>query len=63
LGKRFTIIIPKRIWTLLQERGLGAAILTGRRIRARGILEDRQGPALTVTAGEAIEILEERPRR
>jgi hypothetical protein len=59
----FTIIIPKRIWTLLQERGLGAAILTGRRIRARGILEDRQGPALTVTAGEAIEILEERPRR
>jgi hypothetical protein len=55
----FTIILPKRVWALLQERGLGRAALTGRRIRARGILEERQGPALVLTAPEAVETMDE----
>jgi hypothetical protein len=54
----FTIIVPKRVWSLVQERGLSAAGLRGRRIRARGVLEDRQGPSMTVTAIDAIEVLE-----
>jgi len=59
----FTIVLPKRVWTLLQERGLGRAALEGRRIRARGILEERQGPALTISAPEAVEVLDEPTRR
>jgi endonuclease YncB( thermonuclease family) len=54
----FTLIIPKRTWSTLAARGLTAATLKGRRIRARGILEDWQGPALTVTVPEMIEALE-----
>ncbi|HEX2135817.1 MAG TPA: DNA-binding protein [Microvirga sp.] len=59
----FTIILPKRVWSLLQQRGLGAASLRGRRIRARGVVDEWRGPALTVTAAEAIEVLDgARPR-
>ena len=59
----FTIVVPKPIWSLLQERGRGRAELSGRRIRARGVLEERQGPALTITAPEAVEVLSEVGRR
>lgn len=53
----FTIIVPGRTWKLMAERGLGAAALKGRRIRARGILESWQGTALTVQVPEMIERL------
>jgi hypothetical protein len=53
----FTIIIPKRSWNALAARGVTAATLKGRRIQARGILEEWQGPALTLTAPEMIEVL------
>ena len=55
----FTITIPKRIWSRMAERGLTAARLTGRLVRIRGVLEDRQGPALTLTEPDEIEILDE----
>jgi endonuclease YncB( thermonuclease family) len=55
----FTIIVPKRVWSLLQQRSLGRSALQGHRIRARGVLEQRQGPALTITAPEAVEALSE----
>ena len=54
----FTIVVPKRVWSLVQERGLSAAALRGRRIRARGVLEERQGPSMVMTAVDAIEVLE-----
>lgn len=54
----FTIIIPKRIWKLMEARGINAAALKGRRIRARGILEPWQGAALTIVVPEMIERLE-----
>lgn len=57
-ARDFTIIVPKRVWSLVQESGLGAAALRGRHIRARGVLEDRRGPSMTVTARDAIEVLE-----
>jgi Staphylococcal nuclease homologue len=55
----FTIVVPKPVWSRLQERGLGRAALEGRRIRARGVLEERQGPALAITLPEAVELLEQ----
>jgi hypothetical protein len=53
----FTIIIPKKTWKLMTERGIDATALKGRRIRARGILEPWQGTALTVVVPEMIERL------
>jgi hypothetical protein len=60
----FTIIIPRRTWTLMAGRGLSAAALKGQRIRARGILQSWQGTALTILVPDMIERLEgtRRPR-
>lgn len=55
----FTITVPKPVWSRLQERGWGRAALEGRRIRARGVLEERQGPALAITVPEAVEVLDQ----
>jgi hypothetical protein len=52
-----TIAIPKRTWTTLRERGLSAAALKGRRIRARGVLEEWQGVAMEITAADMLEVL------
>lgn len=54
----FTIIIPRKVWTLMAERGLGAEALKGRKIRARGILQSWQGTALSIEMPEVIERLE-----
>lgn len=53
----FTLIVPSRVWREMTARGVTAAALKGRRIRARGVLEEWQGPALAVTVPEAIEVL------
>ena len=55
----FTITIPKRTWTMLQARGISAAGLRGRRVRARGRVEEWQGPALELSAAEMLELLDE----
>jgi len=54
----FTLIVPKPAWAALAARGLTAATLRGRTIRVRGILEEWQGTAITVTAAETVEVLE-----
>ncbi|WP_243370299.1 thermonuclease family protein [Microvirga solisilvae] len=54
----FTIIVPRRIWALMAERGLSAETLKGHIIRARGILQPWQGTALNVDLPEMIERLE-----
>jgi endonuclease YncB( thermonuclease family) len=60
----FTIVISRKTWARMAERGVTAASLKGKRIRARGILEDWQGTALTIRAPEMIERIEDpRPRR
>ncbi|WP_194164609.1 thermonuclease family protein [Microvirga thermotolerans] len=60
----FTIIIPKRTWKTMTDRGATAASLEGRRIRVRGILEPWQGAAITVVVPEMIERLDNaRPSR
>jgi hypothetical protein len=54
----FTIIIPKKTWKQMSDRGLGAEALKGRRIRARGILQPWQGTAFSVVIPDMIERLE-----
>ncbi|MET0741923.1 MAG: DNA-binding protein [Microvirga sp.] len=56
----FTIIISKKTWTRLTERGLTPDSLRGRRVRARGVLEAWQGTALRIRAPEMIERIEDR---
>ena len=53
-----TITIPKRTWQTMRERGLTAALLRGRRVRARGMVEEWRGPAITIMAPEMLEILD-----
>jgi len=54
----FTIIIPRKIWKRMSDRGMGAEALKGRRIRARGILQPWQGTAFSIVIPEMIERLE-----
>jgi hypothetical protein len=54
-----TITIPKPTWAILRDRGITAATLRGRRIRARGVVEAWQGPALTLWAADLLELLDE----
>jgi hypothetical protein len=56
----FTIIIPKKTWMQMAERGLSADSLKGHIIRTRGILQSWQGTALTIDSAEMIERLEGR---
>jgi hypothetical protein len=57
-GTDLTITMPKRSWDLMRERGHTAAALRGRRIRARGVLEEWRGPAMTLVAVELLEIMD-----
>lgn len=64
-SKSLTITIPKRTWRIMLDRGLSAATLKGRRVRARGIVDEGRGPTIDLTAVEMLEILNEdgAPRR
>ncbi|HEX2554921.1 MAG TPA: thermonuclease family protein [Microvirga sp.] len=57
-SENFTVTIPKRAWTVLTAGGLSAAALRGRRVRVRGVIEEWNGPALTLQAPEALELLD-----
>lgn len=54
----FTIIIPKKTWKQMSDRGMGAGALKGQRIRARGILQPWQGTAFSIVIPDMIERLE-----
>jgi hypothetical protein len=41
----------------MRERGLSAASLRGRRVRARGVIEEWQGVAVEITAADMLEVL------
>jgi len=57
-----TVVIPKRTWAVLQGRGLSAASLRGRRVRARGIFEEWQGVTVEIAAADMLELVgQERP--
>jgi Staphylococcal nuclease homologue len=52
-----TMTIPKRIWAAMQERGVSAVGLKGRRVRARGVLEEWQGVTMEIAAADMLEVL------
>jgi endonuclease YncB( thermonuclease family) len=54
----FTIIIPRKTWKQMSDRGMGTEALKGRRIRARGILQPWQGTAFSIVIPDMIERLE-----
>jgi hypothetical protein len=54
----FTVVIPKRVWNTLQGRGVTGPGLTGRTVRVRGIVENWQGPAMTVTVPDMLELVD-----
>lgn len=54
----FTITIPKRNWAIMKDRGLSAASLRGRRVRARGFLEAWNGTTLTIEVPDLLEVLD-----
>ncbi|HEX8165040.1 MAG TPA: DNA-binding protein [Beijerinckiaceae bacterium] len=56
-----TVTIPKRTWRTMRDRGMTAALLRGRRVRARGLVEEWRGPAITIMAPELLEILDPDP--
>ncbi len=59
-----TITIPQPTWQSMRERGVTAAALRGRRVRARGIVEEWGGPSIAIFAPESLEILDgTEPRR
>jgi endonuclease YncB( thermonuclease family) len=58
-----TVILPKKAWLRLIDSGLSAAALRGRVVRIRGLVENAGGPALTVTAPETIEVLQDDRRQ
>ena len=51
------IIVPKRTWAMMVEKGFSAGTLRGALVRVRGVLEVGRGPAIEVAAAEAIEVL------
>lgn len=53
-----TVTLARRTWRTLAERGLDAAALRGRRVRARGVVALRRGPTLEITAPEHLEVLD-----
>jgi hypothetical protein len=57
----FTVTIPKRSWAILARNGVSASDLRGRPVRVRGVLEEWNGPALTLSAADALEILDRAP--
>lgn len=54
----FTVIVPEEIWRQLVQSGIDAGHLSGRRIRVRGVLLDRRGPAIELAIAAFIEDLE-----
>ncbi|MGJ3263554.1 MAG: thermonuclease family protein [Salinarimonas sp.] len=56
-ARGFTVIVPEPVWARLEAMGLDSDALEGRRMRVRGIIEMWRGPAVRITAAEAIEIL------
>jgi endonuclease YncB( thermonuclease family) len=54
----FTIIIPRKTWKQMSDRGMGAEALKGQRIRARGILQPWQGTTFSIVIPDMIERLE-----
>lgn len=51
-----TLVLPRRVWDSLVRQGWSAAALRGKRVRARGLVEDWRGPSVEIATADMIEI-------
>lgn len=54
-----TVVVTKRHWRTMAERGLTAATLRDRRVRVRGLVEVWRGPTIEAGTPDAIESLDD----
>jgi hypothetical protein len=57
-GEAGAIMLPRRIWREMQGAGWTASGLSGKRVRARGILSGQDGLLLDVTSALALELID-----
>lgn len=58
-GDGLTVVVTKRHWRTMAERGLTAATLLDRRVRVRGLVEVWRGPTIEAGTPDAIESLDD----
>jgi len=54
----FTVEIPRTAYQLLKQRGIDPLTFTGRRIRVRGWIEEKNGPMIRITNPVQIEFVD-----
>jgi hypothetical protein len=54
-----TVIVTKKIWRMMQDRGSNAASLVGRKVRVRGMVDEQSGPIMMLTAPDMFELVQE----
>ncbi|TCR67266.1 hypothetical protein [Bosea sp. BK604] len=57
-GAGASIVVSRRIWREMQDVGWTTAALTGRRVRARGVLGGADGLALELPSRTALELID-----
>lgn len=57
-GAGASIVVSRRLWREMQDAGWTAAALTGRRVRARGVLGGADGLALELPSRMALELID-----
>lgn len=57
-GEAASIVLSRKLWRDLQDAGWTASGLSGKRLRARGILSGRDGLLLDVTSRLALELVD-----
>lgn len=57
-GAGASIVVSRRIWREMQDVGWTTAALTGRRVRARGVLGGADGLALELPSRAALELID-----
>jgi hypothetical protein len=57
-GEAASIVLSKRLWREMQDAGWTASGVSGKRLRARGVLSGRDGLLLDVTSKLALELVD-----
>ena len=58
-ARDLALVVPRRTWAALRRKGLSAASLVGRRVRARGVVEARRGPVIEIGVADMLELADE----
>jgi hypothetical protein len=57
-GEAGAIVMPRRVWREMQDAGWTANGLSGKRVRARGVLSGQDGLLLDATSALALELID-----